>query len=407
MNTDTSPSWVAEAADFSDTDSSAMPAPEAATSGRTKAQREAYKLEKRLCREVGRAITDFNMIEDGDKRHGVHVRRQGQLHPAGHFAQAAKARAGQVSSIVAVNLDQKQPGLSRACPARLLQKHWRALPHRKPGHLQRRQARGARGQDHLQPVLAPAPGAFCTRWPTALGCTKIALGHHRDDIVQTLMLNMFYGGRMKGMPPKLVSDDGKHVVIRPLCYVPKSDTTRWAEYQQFPIIPVQPVRQPGRPAARGRERNAARVGQEIPRPHRKHVPRHGPCGDHAHDGPASCTTLKTPRPPAWPTPRATSPLTTSPWPHAPQSSSAAVLPWKPASTITRPAGARKGSPCSNAHSPQPPWPVRCSWPVAPPARRPITSQVQSYASMQGVALPSTYRLEVLPSPGAASQLCPH
>ncbi|MDR0226993.1 MAG: tRNA 2-thiocytidine(32) synthetase TtcA, partial [Burkholderiaceae bacterium] len=70
-----------------------------------------------------------------------------------------------------------------------------------------------------------------------LGCTKVALGHHRDDIVQTLMLNMFYGGRMKGMPPKLVSDDGRHVVIRPLCYVTEKDTTRWAQYQGFPIIP--------------------------------------------------------------------------------------------------------------------------------------------------------------------------
>jgi len=70
-----------------------------------------------------------------------------------------------------------------------------------------------------------------------LGCTKIALGHHRDDMVQTLLLNMFYGGRMKGMPPKLVSDDGCHVVIRPLCYVAEKDTARWARLQNFPIIP--------------------------------------------------------------------------------------------------------------------------------------------------------------------------
>ena len=70
-----------------------------------------------------------------------------------------------------------------------------------------------------------------------LQCTKVALGHHRDDILATMLLNLFYGGRMKGMPPKLVSDDGKHVVIRPLCYVPERDTRSWAEYQQFPIIP--------------------------------------------------------------------------------------------------------------------------------------------------------------------------
>jgi len=70
-----------------------------------------------------------------------------------------------------------------------------------------------------------------------LGCTKIALGHHRDDILQTLLLNMFFGGKMKSMPPKLVSDDGKHVVIRPLAYVAEKDTTRWAAHRNFPIIP--------------------------------------------------------------------------------------------------------------------------------------------------------------------------
>ncbi len=159
MNTDTSPSWVAEAADFSDTDSSAMPAPEAATSGRTKAQREAYKLEKRLCREVGRAITDFNMIEEGDR---IMVCMSGgkDSYTLLDILRKLQKRAPVKFDIVAVNLDQKQPGLSGAHPARLLQKHWRGVPHRKPGHLQRRQARGARGQDHLQPVLAPAPGDF-------------------------------------------------------------------------------------------------------------------------------------------------------------------------------------------------------------------------------------------------------
>ena len=70
-----------------------------------------------------------------------------------------------------------------------------------------------------------------------LGCTKIALGHHRDDILQTLLLNMFFGGKMKSMPPKLVSDDGKHVVIRPLAYVAEKDTARWAAHRNFPIIP--------------------------------------------------------------------------------------------------------------------------------------------------------------------------
>jgi len=75
------------------------------------------------------------------------------------------------------------------------------------------------------------------RVASELGATKIALGHHRDDIVVTLMMNMFFGGRLKGMPPKLVSDDGRHVVIRPLAYVAETDLERWAAHRQFPIIP--------------------------------------------------------------------------------------------------------------------------------------------------------------------------
>ena len=75
------------------------------------------------------------------------------------------------------------------------------------------------------------------RVASELGATKIALGHHRDDIVVTLLMNMFFGGRLKGMPPKLVSDDGKHVVIRPLAYVAEADLERWATVRQYPIIP--------------------------------------------------------------------------------------------------------------------------------------------------------------------------
>ena len=83
---------------------------------------------------------------------------------------------------------------------------------------------------HVQRQIFPAMA-------DELGCTKIALVHHRDDILQTLLLNMFYGGKMKSLPPKLVSDDGKHVVIRPLAYVAEKDTTRWAAHRNFPIIP--------------------------------------------------------------------------------------------------------------------------------------------------------------------------
>jgi tRNA 2-thiocytidine biosynthesis protein TtcA len=108
-----------------------------------------------------------------------------------------------------------------------------------------------------------------------LGATKIALGHHRDDMLQTLFMNMFFGSRMKGMPPKLVSDDGKHIVIRPLAYVAETDLERWAEHRAFPIIPCTLC---------GSQDNLQRVqikqmlrewDRRFPGPHRQHVQRDG------------------------------------------------------------------------------------------------------------------------------------
>ena len=93
-----------------------------------------------------------------------------------------------------------------------------------------------------------------------LGATKIALGHHRDDMLQTFFLNMFFGGKLKAMPPKLVTDDGKHVVIRPLAYVAEKDLMRWAQHRAVPDHSVHPVRQPGEPAAQAGRRDAARLG---------------------------------------------------------------------------------------------------------------------------------------------------
>ncbi len=228
MNAVTDNPWLAEEA--------APEAPaEAAGSNRLKIEREQIKLEKRLCREVGRAITDFNMIEEGDK---IMVCMSGgkDSYTLLDVLRKLQKRAPVKFELVAVNLDQKQPGF----PDHVLPEYFKSIG--VDYHIET--------QDTYSVVKRVVPEGkttcgLCSRLRRAilykvadeLGCTKVALGHHRDDIVQTLMLNMFYGGRMKGMPPKLVSDDGRHVVIRPLCYVPEKDTTRWAQYQNFPIIP--------------------------------------------------------------------------------------------------------------------------------------------------------------------------
>ena len=196
---------------------------------------EINKLSKRLHRQVGEAIGDFNMIEAGDK---VMVCLSGGKDS---FAMLdillnLRQRAPIDFELVAVNLDQKQPGF----PEDVLPTYLKSVG--VPFHIEE--------QDTYSIVKSLIPEgkttcSLCSRLRRGilyrvageLGCTKIALGHHRDDIVTTLMLNMFHGGKMKGMPPKLVSDDGKNVVIRPLAYVAESDLIRWAEHRQFPIIP--------------------------------------------------------------------------------------------------------------------------------------------------------------------------
>jgi tRNA 2-thiocytidine biosynthesis protein TtcA len=202
------------------------------------AEKQAYennKLHKRLCRLVGQAIGDFNMIEDGDK---VMVCLSGgkDSYALLDILMTLRERAPIHFDIVAVNLDQKQPNF----PADVL-----------PAYLtQLGIAFHIENQDTYSIVkrLIPEGKTTCSlcsrlrrgilyRVADELGCTKIALGHHRDDILETFFLNMFFGAKIKGMPPKLVSDDGKHVVIRPLAYVKEADTERYAEVKQFPIIP--------------------------------------------------------------------------------------------------------------------------------------------------------------------------
>ncbi len=198
-------------------------------------EREIHKLEKRLCRQVGEAIVQFNMIEEGDK---VMVCLSGGKDSYGllDILFKLKARAPIHFDIVAVNLDQKQPGF----PAHVLPQYLTQLG--VPFHIE--------NQDTYSIVKDKIPEgktmcSLCSRLRRGilyrvadeLGATKIALGHHRDDILQTFFLNMFFGGKLKSMPPKLVSDDGRHIVIRPLAHVAERDLERWAAHRAFPIIP--------------------------------------------------------------------------------------------------------------------------------------------------------------------------
>ena len=197
--------------------------------------REQAKLAKRLRRQVGQAIADFGMIEAGDK---VMVCLSGgkDSYTLLDILLQLQRKAPVPFELVAVNLDQKQPGF----PEHVLPDYLRALD--VPFHIIE--------QDTYSVVSRVVPEgktmcSLCSRmrrgalyaYAAEHGFTKIALGHHRDDLVATFFLNLFHHAKLSGMPPKLLSDDGRHVVIRPLAYVREADIVEYAAARDFPIIP--------------------------------------------------------------------------------------------------------------------------------------------------------------------------
>ena len=193
------------------------------------------KLEKRLRRNVGQAIAEYNMIEDGDK---IMVCLSGGKDSYALLSHLMKLKESAPINfeLVAVNLDQKQPGF----PEHILPQYLASLGIEY--HIVEENTY-AIVKDKIPEGKTTC--SLCSRlrravlYKTAknLGASKIALGHHRDDMIETLMLNMFYGGKMKAMPAKLVSDNGEHVVIRPLAFCKENDLIHYGELKQFPIIP--------------------------------------------------------------------------------------------------------------------------------------------------------------------------
>ncbi len=212
-----------------------MPAADPSRADDRKHRYQDDKLLKRLRSQVGKAIADFNLVEDGDR---IMVCLSGgkDSYALLDILQNLQRAAPVGFELIPVHLDQKQPGY----PPQVLPDYLEGLG--LPYHILQ--------EDTFSRAQALTPEgkttcAVCSRFRRGIlyacarriGATKIALGHHLDDVVETLFLNMFFGGRLKAMPPKLKSDDGRNIVIRPLFYCREQDLARWATHRRFPIIP--------------------------------------------------------------------------------------------------------------------------------------------------------------------------